>query len=134
MSRRKPDIYERQKLMRWEAYHRSPFLKEKYPQVAKIVVDMEFKNPDWGDDPEPQKETYYQQSKAFFKINCPHIECISGGFDLSWAVDELVTSKLEKTSGTITCQGWQDKERINKHHCFLELNYTISVHYIKESS
>jgi hypothetical protein len=130
MSRKKPDIYEQEKQMRREAYNRSLIVKEMYPQVAKIIVDMKFKEPDWGGDPDPRQSTYSQESKAFFKIDCPHVECISGGFDLSTPIDKLVASRLEKVDGTITCQGWQDKERINKHRCLLKLNYTISAYYI----
>lgn len=129
MSRRKPDIYEREKQRRLEAYHRSPLLKEKYPQVTDIMVEMKFKDPDEGSNPESKQEKYSQESKAFFEIDCPYAECISGGFDLSLAIDKLVTSRLNKLNGTITCQGWQDKERRNKHHCFLELNYTICANY-----
>ncbi len=133
MSRKKPDIYEQEKQRRWEAYHRSPLLKEKYPKVTDLMVKMSFKDYDGGSNPEPRQEKYSPESKAFFKIACPHRECVSGGFDLSSAIDKLVTSRLGKLDGTITCQGWQDKERINKHRCFLELNYAISAKYKNDS-
>ena len=129
MSRKKPDIYEREKQMRLDAYFRSPSLKEKYPQVIELMVEMNFKDYDGGSAPEPKQEKYSLESKAFFKIDCPYRECISGGFDLSLAIDKLVTSHLDKLDGTITCQGWQDKERINKNRCFLQLNYTITAKY-----
>ena len=132
MTKRKPDIYEREKQMRWEEYRRSPLLKERYPQVSSIAVEMDFKNPDWGGDPDSKKESYSQESKAFFKIDCPHVECISGGFDLSNAISTLISSKSDRAEGSIVCQGWQDKERINKHRCLLELKYTIIVNYLEK--
>jgi len=134
MSRRKPDIYERQKQIHNQEYGRSPLLKEQYPEVTDLIVEMSFKKYDnWGSNPEPRQEKYSQESKAFFKIACPHRECVSGGFDFSSAIDELVTSHLDKLDGTMTCQGWQDKERINKNHCFLKLDYTISAKYNNDS-
>ncbi len=133
MSRRKPDIHERQKQIRNQECLRSPLLKEKYPQVADIIVEMIFKNPDSGGNPKLEPMEYSQESKAFFKIECPYRECVSGGFNFSFDIDKLVTSRLDKLDGTITCQGWQDKERINKHGCYLELNYTISAKYKKNS-
>jgi hypothetical protein len=129
MSRRKPDVYERDKQMYWDAYHRSPLLKEKYPQVGDITIDTSYKDYDMKDGPEPQQIKFAQESKAFFRIECPYRECISGGFDLSAAIDELISSHMDKLDGTITCQGWQDKERVNKHRCFLKLNYAISTTY-----
>jgi hypothetical protein len=129
MSKKKLDIYERQNQMRHQEYWRSPPLKEKYPKVKDLTVEISFKDYDGGSNPEPKQENYSQESKAFFKIACPHRECVSGGFDFSSAINELVTSRLDKLDGTITCQGWQDKERINKHRCFLELHYKISVKY-----
>ncbi|MDD5327471.1 MAG: hypothetical protein PHY02_06615 [Phycisphaerae bacterium] len=119
MSRKKPDIYEREKQGYWEAYHRSPSLKDRYPQVTDIRVEMKFKDTDGGSSPESKQEKYSQESKAFFKIVCPYAECISGGFDLSPAIDKLVASHLNKLDDTIICQGWQDEERRGKHHCFL---------------
>lgn len=131
MNRKKPDIYEQQKQRCWDEYHRSPLLKEKYPKVSSISVEMNFKDSDGMGDPKPDKKEFSRESNAFFKIECPYRECVSGGFDFSSDIDKLVTSGLDKLDGSITCQGWQDKERIGRHHCFLKLNYTISVKYEK---
>ena len=133
MSRRKPDIYEQQRQRYWEGYNRSPLLKEKYPEVTDLMVEMSFKDPDGECNPEPRQVKFSQESKAFFKIECPYRECVSGGFDFSSDIDKLVTSRLDKLDGTITCPGWQDKERINKNHCFLKLDYIISAKYKKNS-
>ncbi len=133
MSRRKPDIYERQKQIRNQEYWQSHPLREKYPEVTGLVIKMSFKDYDERSNPKPRQVEFSQESKAFFKIDCPYRECVSGGFDFSSAIDELVTSHLDKLDGTITCQGWQDKERIGKHRCFLELSYTIFAKYKNDS-
>lgn len=129
MSRRKPDIYEQQRQRYWDGLKRSPLLNKKYPTVIDINVKMSFDDPDEKCNSEPEQRTYSKESYAFFKIECHHRECVWGGFDLSPAIDELVTSHLDKLEGTITCQGWQDKEQINRRHCFLKLIYTISAKY-----
>lgn len=129
MSRRKPDIYERQKQIRNQEYWRSHPLREKYPEVTGLVIEMSFKDNDERSNPKPKQVKFSQESKAFFKFDCPCWECVSGGFDFSSAINELVSSRLDKLDGTIACQGWQDKERIGKHRCFLKLIYTISAKY-----
>lgn len=133
MSRRKPDIYERQKQIHNQEYLRSHLLREKYPEVTGLVIKMSFKDYDERSNHKPEQMEFSQESKAFFKIACPYYECVSGGFDFSSAIDELVTSHLDKLDGTITCQGWQDKERINKNQCFLKLDYTITAKYKNDS-
>ncbi len=125
MTKKKPDIYEQEKQMKWDEYHRSPSVKELYSQVDSIEVEMNFNNPDGGGDPVAKKESYSQASKAFFKIDCPHVECVSGGFNLSSAISDLISSEKVRIEGGIVCQGWQDRERINKHRCLHELKYTI---------
>ena len=129
MRRKKPDIYERQKQRYWEAYHRAPLLKEEFPQLSSLVIEMAFEEPDWGSNPSPRRERFGPDSRAFFEMTCPHVECISGGFDLSTAVSKLVASGKTESSGFLTCQGWQDRERINKYRCLLKMEYKIIAAY-----
>jgi len=129
MAKKNPDIYERQKRRFREAYNRAPLIRDRFPGLNSLVINMNFKNPDWGGDPSPREQTFNRDSKAFFNFECPHRECVSGGFDISGDVSRLVASGGNETSGTITCQGWQDKERIGKHRCSLEMNYKIIASY-----
>lgn len=56
-------------------------------------------------------------------IECPMRECVDGGFNLGI---QRNGSGLEiGCSGSIVCQGWEDKQRINKHRCLCELHYEI---------
>jgi len=57
------------------------------------------------------------------------VECIAGGFDLSDAVSDVVVTRRDESSGTILCKGWQDRERLNQHRCFLEMKYKITATY-----
>jgi hypothetical protein len=131
MRKKKPDIYEQQKQRRWEAYSQAPLIKDRFPILASLSMHMTFEEPDWGGNPSPKQETFGPKSKAFFEIECPYYECISGGFNLSSAVIKLVNTRGTESSGTIICQGWQDRERINKHRCLLKMKYKITATYLK---
>jgi len=129
MEENMPDIYEQQKQHRREAYHRAPHIKDRYPQLASLTLDMSFKEPGWGGDPPPQQRAYGPDNKAFFEMECPHRECVAGGFDLSAAVSEVVTNGETRAAGKLVCQGWQDREHINKDQCHLQMNYRITATY-----
>ena len=132
MSKKKLDIYEQQKFNRRQARLRAATLKECHPQLAKLTVDMSFRrySGDPSDhDPDPKQELYAPESKAFFELECPHRECVDGGFDLSSVVSKMVAENETEASGMITCQGWQDESRIGKHKCMLEMNYNITANY-----
>ena len=125
MAKKRYGPQERHRQMRYEAYAQSLTLNEEYPQLEKLTIHMLFKSHDWDGGPDDQTKTFVKGSKAFFDIECPHRECIQGGFNLTFAVSNLVAKGQTESSGTIICQGWQDQERINKHRCLLELNYKI---------
>jgi hypothetical protein len=131
--KKKLDIYEQQKQRYWEAYDRARFIKDKFPMLASLSIDMAFEEPDWGGNPSPRQESFGPESKAFFEVECPYIECISGGFNLSNAVSKLVNNRLNETSGTIICQGWQDQERVGQHRCLLKMKYKITATYVKHA-
>lgn len=132
MRKKKLNVYEQQKFNRSQAYFRAAPLKEDYPQLAKLTVDMSFKR--YSGDPDvrnlnPQQEIYSPESKAFFELKCPFRECVDGGFNLFAAVSKMVANGETEASSTITCQGWQDENRIGKHRCWLEMNYNITASY-----
>ena len=129
MGRKKLDVNERQQNRDWEALKRSPLLNKKYPKVTDVNIEMSYEDPDGLCNFNPEQRKYSQKDKAFFNIKCPSVECVSGGFDLSLEVDKLVSSHLDKLEGTVLCQGWLDKERINRSRCWLKLDYTISAKY-----
>lgn len=129
MRKKKPDIYENMKMRYWEGHAKASAIIDIFPNISKIEIDLKFKNPDWGGDPSPKNIIYGPNSKAYFKIQCPHWECVNGGYDLGSEIRSLWKEKGISKIGTLTCQGWQDKERINKHHCFLVMEYSITISY-----
>ncbi|MCS4505625.1 hypothetical protein NYO91_16180 [Arhodomonas aquaeolei] len=126
---KKTNIYEKQEQRFWDDYSRAQLIRDLYPSLDSLFVEMTFNNPDWGGDPSPKTELRKRDSKAFFKVQCPHYECVHGGFDLSNAVAQLVKNADKYSVGEITCQGWQDQERINKHRCLLRMKYKIVATY-----
>jgi len=127
--KKKTNIYEQHKQRYWEAYNRAGLVKEKYPQLKHLTIDMTFREPDWGDSPHPQQRSFDPNSNAFFELECPYVECVRGGFNLSAAVDELIQRGEKESSGSLLCQGWQDRERIGQYRCLLKMDYKITVTY-----
>jgi hypothetical protein len=132
MKRKRPkkiDIYEEQRRAYLMAYDHALIMQESFPSIAALSINMDFENPDWGGNPSPRQQHYNPKDKAFFEIQCPFRECVKGGFDLTGVVAKLVIDRLEETSGTFTCQGWQDRERIGRHQCLLRIKYKITAVY-----
>jgi hypothetical protein len=104
------------------------FIKDNYPDVESITFEMNYKDFDNMADLSPDKYEKRPENYAHFKFDCPCKECIDGGYDLDIIVDKIIKENKNNT-GTIICKGWQDRERINKHRCWCELNYRIVVKY-----
>lgn len=107
----------------------SGLIKERYPQVDKIVFKFHYHDSDGL--AEDSEETFNRnpESYAYFEFECPYRECIDGGFDLSKEVTEMLKSKKEEIDGEKICMGWQDRERVNKHRCWCELTFEIKATY-----
>lgn len=108
---------------------RAHTVSEEFPNVKQVHIHVKFQAPSWGSSPEPAEWSYSPSSKAFFEMECPHRECVIGGFDFSSTIRTSVKSKLSSATGEILCQGWQDRERIYKHKCLLKAQYIICVDY-----
>ena len=129
MTKKRPDPYEQQKLLRHQAYISASTLLESFPDLLELRVQMSFENSDWGGNPDNREELFNENSKAFFEFECPHVECVNGGFNLLTRISQLYNEHLTELSGSTTCEGWQDRERIGRHHCWLKMNYRIVAKY-----
>jgi hypothetical protein len=90
---------------------------------------MEFTDTDWENDPSPQQHDFTPAQRAYFDFECPSKECVRGGFDLTSVISTLVSQRGTEAPGSAQCQGWQDRERINKNHCWLKVRYRIIARY-----
>ena len=77
MRKMKSGIYERNKELHSRAYDRAPLMKDKFPMLTSLSIEMTFEEPDWGGNPRPRHDSYGPESKTFFSIECPYAECIS---------------------------------------------------------
>lgn len=123
---KKTDSYDQQKQAYWRTHDVALPLRERFPSLASLSISMDFENPGWGNNPSPMRQHVGPEDKAFFQVQCPHRECVGGGFNLLDAVSKLVNDGLKEATEAITCQGWQDHERISRHRCLLKMNYKIT--------
>lgn len=127
--RRRPDavqMYEERRLTR---EHESGTVAEEFPDVVSIRIRLTFEDIDKQSHPEARELNYGPSSRAFFELSCPYRECVMGGFAFSAAVRGAIQSRLVHATGTASCPGWQDRERIRKHGCYLKAKYEIHVEY-----
>jgi|APSaa5957512535_1039671.scaffolds.fasta_scaffold29284_1 hypothetical protein len=110
------------------------FIKDIYPELKEINFEFKIENPD-GLSISPNYKPSYSKSKrlpqhsACFQFECKDRECVNGGFNLTKEIKNMIQVHKLESSGQLICQGWQDPQRINQHHCLIELNYIIRILY-----
>ena len=127
--RKHPDAVEMHEQQRSVREYQSPMIKDEFSEVAHIRISLTFKDFDERKGPVPRELNYSPESRAFFELKCPYWECVMGGFNFSAPVREAVRARLACPKGTERCPGWQDRERINKHGCYLKAHYEIHIQY-----
>jgi hypothetical protein len=126
------DIYRHQREQRRRAYTLSPLVREEYPRVQHVTMELKFKDPAGIGQHSQQTHTFAQGAKAYFMVSCPFSTCVDGGYDLSGAVGDLIAHQGESVSGRLVCQGWHDRKHANERRCNLELQYRITAAYENE--
>lgn len=107
----------------------APTIEQEFPNVAEIRIRVVFEDFDQKKGPEPWSLRYAPKQSAFFEHRCPYWECVLGGFSFGSAVRAAVSSRNTSATGTETCPGWQDPERLYKHGCRLKAHYEIEIDY-----
>ena len=106
MARKKRDFWEFKKQMRRQRYDNAELIKERYPQIEEITIKFTFRDHEGHSEPFKQEHPFVPNSKAFFEFDCPHRECIDGGFNLTHAISDMIGEGNSNHTGTLTCQGW----------------------------
>jgi hypothetical protein len=108
----------------------APALRERFPQVARLSIDLRFEERN-GRTPSPQQHTLFPAARAFFRFACPCAEC-DGDFDLTAAVDALAGAAgtgrrpaEAAASGRLQCEGWRARDRAGSRPCSIELQYSL---------
>ncbi|GMX64437.1 hypothetical protein Elgi_37060 [Paenibacillus elgii] len=105
-------------------------IRNDYPEVSSIRTKYNFY------DSETDKLTREIEERELnldhikqFHVDCICWECVNGGYDLNTIVRMSIQDKLPHVAGKMSCQGWQDRQRINKHRCYTKLEYFFTFTY-----
>lgn len=123
------DSFKRQQETWRRAYAEAASLRERFPQVGQLVVNMSFADVRRIGSYSAQMRSFSGSAKAFFAIACPRTLCLDGGFDLDSVVLELLEAGKTTSTGTLECPGWVDPTRSERARCLLHVQYRVQVLY-----
>jgi len=129
MVHRQLDAYKVERDTRRRAYMSAPSLREQFPQVEQVALELTFTDPTGVGKHSPQVHTFGPAARAYFEVPCPCSACLSGGFDLSAVMSDMLARRAGTVSGKSSCQGWQDRGRVGEHRCPLQLSYRATASY-----
>jgi len=129
MVHRQFDAYKRERDNRRRAYLGAPSLREQFPHVEQVVLDLAFSDPSGIGRHSPQIHTLGPAARAYFEVPCPCSACLAGGFDLTPVIASMLSQGQGTVSGKLNCNGWQDRGRACEHRCTLELRYCATASY-----
>ena len=124
-----PDIYRHQRELRRRAYTLAPLVREEFPRVQHVTMELKFTDPAGIGRHSAQTNTLAAGARAYFMVSCPFSTCVDGGFDRQGAVADLISHQGELISGRLVCQGSHDRGRPGERRCLLELQYRITAGY-----
>jgi len=123
------DSFRRQQETWRRAYAEAQSLRERFPKVEQLVVDMAFTDSKGMGRYSAQMRSFSAPAKAFFAIACPRTLCLDGGFDLDSIVLDLLGGGDTVSKGTLECHGWVDPTRPEHARCVLQMHYRLQVRY-----
>ena len=129
MVQKSTDNYKQERETRRRAYMSAPSLKQQFPAVEQVVLELIFADSSGIAKHSPQTHTFGPAARAYFDVTCPFSSCLGGGFDLSRVISDMLSHRQRTVSGKLHCHGWQDRGRIGERRCLLELQYRITVGY-----
>ncbi|NNF15713.1 MAG: hypothetical protein HKN70_03145 [Gammaproteobacteria bacterium] len=109
--------------------HSTPRLKETYPQIRGIAVNLMISPPDHETEPTLNGRSFGPDSLAFFEFRCKNVECKEGGFDISEPIAEAIAKGEQTITGRRVCNGWHGQQRVTELRCRYELNFRINFQY-----
>ena len=129
MTEKQLDRYRHAREERRRAYLSAPTLREQFPHVEQVVLQLSFTDHSGMSHYSPQTHTFSPAATAFFEIPCPSSMCTGGGFDLGGVVWNLIHRMGQETSGKLDCQGWQSTDHTDTHRSPMQLDYRLTVSY-----
>ena len=114
-----------------ERVNLSPSLAEKFPKLKSLKAELTYFDSDGMTQTGALRYMVnVAHAKSVFCFVCQSGECLAGGFDLSNAVAEAVTSRRKSATGEIRCQGNQEKPDQSKRPCQNVVRYKLTLGYV----
>ena len=77
------------------------FVSKHFPEVACIVISMIYNQT--GKRTVNRTLNFYPGSYAFFRVDCLSDDCVDGGFDLAWIINDMIRNHSEASKGELGC-------------------------------
>lgn len=108
----------------------SPTLKEKFPKLKTLMVDLGHYDPKGISRSSQVKQTVNVEfAKSVFRVACHNQECVRGDFDLSDKLGAAVAKKKPSITGEMICNGWRNRATIDIEPCQNMLRYKLTLGY-----
>jgi hypothetical protein len=109
--------------------NRSATLRRAYPDVARLGIELIFRDPGSDHTPSPQRHTLYPAAPAFFRFACPCADC-DADFDLMPVVAKLLDGasgqkRALTASGQMSCHGVRLRDRAGSNACSMQLKFQL---------
>jgi hypothetical protein len=128
-SKRQVDAFKRQREARRRAYAEAGCLRERFPDVEQVILEITFTDRRGIGTYSSQLHTFSPSAKAFFEVACPRTLCIDGGFDLANIILGMLARDGSTSTGTLECNGWLDPAHTETAHCILQMHYRLEARY-----
>src|SRR5262245_51155714 len=111
------------------AYAEAPSVRERFPNVERLVIDLSFVDLKGIGRYSPQMRSLSAPAKAFFAFACPRTLCLQGGFDLDPIISSMLRASRTESIGVLECRGWVHPQRTENLRCRLQMHYRLEAVY-----
>jgi hypothetical protein len=129
VSSKEPDSFKQQHDLWLRAYAEARSVRERFPKVEQLVVEMVFTDLTQTGRYSSQMRSFSASAKAFFAIACPRTLCLDGGFDLDSVICALLGTDATQSTGILECRGRLKSTHTQNARCLLQAHYRLQVLY-----
>lgn len=105
-------------------------LADKFPSVHSLSMELGQYDGNGMTRISQMKQTVnLERASSVMRIDCGNTDCVRGDFDLTGDLTRAVRGRRSSLSGELCCQGWRNKEVINKVRCGRVLRYKLTLEY-----
>jgi hypothetical protein len=115
------------------AYANALTVRERFPQVEALVLNIAFSDMKGNITYASQMHTFSASAKGFFAIACPATLCLDGGFDLDAIVISMLNAERAGTTGNLKCHGWVSPTHTASARCQVHMHYELQARYEENS-